>query len=177
MEPTEGSDLFIPGYARRTKPDIITTVLIMGQVVVGVLLAAAAGPLFAHASTTHDAPAWWIGGTCLVTGVFLVIGGLTSRRKRIQHLLSSPEPSTESQPAPRDPTMPMLGALLVYKYQAITESQLQRALEMQRKQKGNHKRLGDLLLEMGLITQAQLLKALDYQRSHSRGFGHSAGRG
>jgi len=177
MEPTERNDLFIPGYTRRTKPDIITSLLIIGQVVVGVLLAAVAGPLFAHASTTHDVAAWWIGGTCLVTGVFLVIGGLTSRRKRIQRLLSSPEPSPDQQRAPRNPTMPMLGALLVYKYRAITESQLQRALEMQRKEKGDHRRLGDLLLEMGLITEGQLHKALDYQRSHSRGLGHSAGRG
>ena len=177
MEPTERNDLFIPGYTRRTKPDIITSLLIIGQVVVGVLLAAVAGPLFAHASTTHDVAAWWIGGTCLVTGVFLVIGGLTSRRKRIQRLLASPEPSTEPQKASRDPSMPMLGALLVYKYRVITESQLQRALEMQRKQKGNHKRLGDLLLEMGLITEAQLRKALDYQQSRSRSLGHSAGRG
>jgi hypothetical protein len=177
MEPTERNDLFIPGYTRRTKPDIITSLLIMGQVVIGVALAAIAGPLFAHASTTHDMPAWWIGGTCLVTGVFLVIGGLTSRRKRIQRLLSSPEPSTDSQKAPRDPTMPMLGALLVYKYRVITESQLQRALEMQRKEKGNHKRLGELLLEMGLITEAQLRKALDYQQSQSRRFGSSSGRG
>jgi hypothetical protein len=175
MEPTERNDLFIPGYTRRTKPDIITTLLVTGQVVVGVGLAAVAGPLFAHASTTHDMPAWWIGGTCLVTGVFLVIGGLTSRKKRIQRLLLSPEPSTDSQRAPRDPTMPMLGALLVYKYRVITESQLQRALEMQRKQKGNHERLGDLLLEMGLITEAQLRKALDYQRSQSRRHNSSTG--
>jgi hypothetical protein len=177
MEPTKRNDLFIPGYTRRTRPDAVTSALIMGQVVVGALLAVVAGPLFAHASTTDDAPAWWIGGTCLVTGILLVMGGLASRKKRIQRLLSSPEPSAGSLPAPRDPTMPMLGALLVYKYRLITEGQLQRALEMQRKEKPNPRLLGDVLLEMGLITEAQLRKALDYQRSYSRGPGQPAPRG
>jgi len=177
MEPTERNDLFIPGYTRRARPDTITTMLIIGQVVVGVALAAVAGPLFANASTKHDVPSWWIGGTCLVTGVFLVIGGLTSRKKRMKRLLATPDPSAEPQKERRDPTMPMLGALLVYKYRAITEAQLARALEIQRKQKGDHKRLGDLLVEMGVITQAQLQKALDYQRTQARGSGHLGGRG
>jgi uncharacterized protein (DUF433 family) len=65
----------------------------------------------------------------------------------------------------------MVGALLVYKYQALTEAQLQRALEQQQKEKrkGRNMLLGEVLLEMGMVKEPQLRAALDYQRSRSGG--------
>ncbi len=62
----------------------------------------------------------------------------------------------------------MLGALLVYKFQALTEEQLQKALEQQRKEGSNKRRIGEILLDMGFISSTDLRKALDYQRSQAR---------
>ncbi|MFB3880913.1 MAG: hypothetical protein ACE149_06600 [Armatimonadota bacterium] len=169
MEPRDGrNDLFIPGYVSRTKPDIITSVLVMAQVAVGVALAATAGPVFARAMVGQSLMLWIIGGVCLVTGVALAAAGLTSSKRRVQSLLR-PRPRTPAPEAPRDPSVPMLGALLVYKYQLITEAQLQRALDQQEreKRKGRSLLLGDVLREMKLVKESDLRTALDYQRSRS----------
>jgi hypothetical protein len=67
--------------------------------------------------------------------------------------------------------MPMLGALLVYKYRAITEGQLQRATEFQRKQKRRRRELllGQVLSqEMGLVSPSQLRERLEFQQSRVR---------
>ena len=74
----------------------------------------------------------------------------------------------DSIPARAEPFVPMLGALLVYKYQALTEEQLEHALEQQRKEGKNRRRLGEILLDMGLVSSAELRKALEYQRSQAR---------
>jgi hypothetical protein len=55
-----------------------------------------------------------------------------------------------------------LGELLVYRYQLITEDQRDAALTQQRESVGK-RRLGEVLVEIGLVTQAQLQEALDYQ--------------
>lgn len=60
--------------------------------------------------------------------------------------------------------LPLLGALLVYRYQAMSEEQLWRALEQQRREGRNGRRLGDILLEMRLVSATQLRKALEYQQ-------------
>jgi len=171
MEPKDHqNDHFIPGYVSRTKPDTITSILVMGQVAVGIALAATAGPVFAHAMTGESTMLWIIGGVCLVTGVALAAAGLTSSRRRVQSLLRR-KPRAPAPEQSRDPTVPMLGALLVYKYQVITEAQLQRALEQQHKakRKGRNMMLGEVLLEMGMVKEPQLRAALDYQRSRSGG--------
>jgi hypothetical protein len=62
----------------------------------------------------------------------------------------------------------MLGALLVYKYRSITEWELEKALEMQRKLGKQRKRLGEILVEMGMVTRSQLGTALDYQAAYVR---------
>ena len=63
----------------------------------------------------------------------------------------------------------MLGALLVYKYRLVTEEQLAEALEIQRKADEPKPRIGSILLEMGLLSMAQLHEALAYQRSLALG--------
>jgi hypothetical protein len=72
--------------------------------------------------------------------------------------------------------MPKLGALLVYKYQVITEEQLEQALQRQREEPEKWRRLGEVLLDMGLISVVDLQEALDYQRSH-RSASHGATAG
>jgi hypothetical protein len=58
----------------------------------------------------------------------------------------------------------LLGELLVYRYQLISKDQ--RLQAMARQAEAPHKRpLGEILLEMELITEAQLKEVLDYQRA------------
>jgi hypothetical protein len=64
--------------------------------------------------------------------------------------------------------VPLLGALLVYRYQALTEEQLQRALEQQRSEGPNRRLLGEILLDMSLVTERQLETALAYQQEEAR---------
>jgi hypothetical protein len=168
-ESESGRDLYPRVYANRTRPDAITAVIVRAQVVVGVALAAIAGPVFAHALTAQSTMLWVIGGICLLTGVMLAVAGLTSSKRRMQALLRPDSPPAQSRQE-RDPTMPMLGALLVYKYKIISEAQLERALEQQRKEKrkGREVLLGQVLQEMSLVKDRDLKAALDYQRSRSQ---------
>jgi hypothetical protein len=158
----------------RERGDAVSNALVKAQLVVGVALGAVAGPLFAHAIMTEYTTSWWVGGICLATGIVLILAGLTSSKRRSQLLLTrlNTEPSAGASPrsrkARRDATMPMLGALLVYKYGAITERQLQRALEQQRQAGEPRPLLGEVLLDMGLVTDLQLRKALAYQRSREK---------
>jgi hypothetical protein len=55
-----------------------------------------------------------------------------------------------------------LGELLVRRYQLITKDQLDAARARQRESPPG-RTLGEVLVEMGLVTQAQLQEALDYQ--------------
>jgi hypothetical protein len=56
-----------------------------------------------------------------------------------------------------------LGELLVYRYQLITKSQRDEALTRQR-ESDRGRRLGEILVEMGLVTADQVQEALDSQR-------------
>jgi hypothetical protein len=60
----------------------------------------------------------------------------------------------------------LLGELLVNRYQAITKDQCVEALARQR-EADRGRRLGEILLDMGFVTEAQLQEALDYQLSES----------
>ena len=143
--------------------------LIVGQVLVGIALGMLAGLAFQKAMVTSHSVFWWAGAVCLLIGGAAVVSAITgaARRRERLNLLRAAE-SADSEP--RDPTMPMLGALLVYKYQIISEGQLQRAMELQRKhtRKGRHLLLGQVLSEMGLVTPSQLDEALEYQQSRVR---------
>jgi hypothetical protein len=90
--------------------------------------------------------------------------------RRLPRATSDPiQPAGDPAPE-RDSNVlvPMLGALLVYKYQFIKEWQLDKALELQRKQRRQRRRLGDILLEMAVVTRSQLRMALDYQDAYLR---------
>jgi hypothetical protein len=136
-----------------------------GRLVIGLALAAEGGVLYAHARTEAGGPSWWVGGVAIVVGAVLSLSGLYSIyvRTRQQEAIVP-----DSIPARAEPFVPMLGALLVYKYQALTEEQLERALEQQRKEGKDRRRLGEILLDMGLVSSAELRKALEYQRSQAR---------
>ena len=67
----------------------------------------------------------------------------------------------------------MLGELLVYRYQLISKDQRFEALA--RQAEAPHKRpLGEILLEMGFVTEAQLKEVLDYQRAERNPWANAA---
>ena len=57
----------------------------------------------------------------------------------------------------------LLGELLVYRYQLITKTQRAEALARQ-VEIDRGRRLGEILVDMSLITAAQLREALEFQR-------------
>lgn len=141
----------------------------LARALAAVLLFALGGVGLAAAPLRPHSPFWWYGAsTLVVAGICLV--AYRPRMRRLPRATSDPiQPA--SDPAPeRDANVlvPMLGALLVYKYRFIKEWQLDKALELQRKQRKQRQRLGDVLLEMGVVTRSQLRMALDYQDAYLR---------
>jgi len=143
--------------------DVVWMVLVWGRVVVGLVLAATGGVAFGHAWTREYAPLWWVGAITLLVGILLVLSGLYARSRPADTTPQVVMP--EETPQPQEPLVPLLGALLVYKYQRITHKQLNEALEQQRKERQDRRRLGEILLAMGAITKPQLEEALEHQRT------------
>ncbi len=132
------------------------------RVVVGLALAASGGAAIGHAWTNESTPWWGIGGTTLMVGVLLVLSGLYARSRPqglLPHVIITEEPT-----GGREPSVPLLGALLVYKYQVITHRQLREALDEQKKT-APRRRLGEILVLKGLITVGELEEALSFQQS------------
>jgi hypothetical protein len=147
------------------KHDVVWVVLVWGRVVVGLTLAATAGIAFGHAWTNQYAPLWVVGAISLLTGVLLVLSGLYARSRPVE----APPAELVAPPVGEkrhEPVVPLLGALLVYKYRIITQQQLSNALEQQHKQRG--RLLGEILLQNGWVTEQQLQTALAYQQQEAQ---------
>ena len=138
--------------------DVLWITTTWGRVVLGLALAAIAGVSFGHAWTNENTSLWWVGGVTLLTGVLLVLSGLYVRSQP----KPPPAPSEEEE---SEPLVPLLGALLVYKYQLISHAQLQGALEEQRR---STRLIGEILVEQGVVTEGQLQAALAHQQSYSK---------
>ena len=147
---------------RRPRRGMTWLILAWGRLVLGLALAGEGGMLYAHSRMEHGGPSLLIGVTAVLIGAALSLSGICS-------IYASTRPveitTPDGMPAQPDPGIPMLGALLVYKYQALTEQQLERALEQQRKEGPNKRRIGEILLDMGFISSADLRNALEHQRS------------
>lgn len=154
--------------AQAAPRDIVWMIVLWGRVLVGLILAMVGGVVFGHAWTREYAPFWWVGGITLLTGILLVLSALYARSRPPG---ATPEVLMREELAEgREPLVPLLGALLLYKLQRITQRQLNEALEQQRKEAGeNRRRLGEILLAMGAITPRQLEEALEHQGSFVRG--------
>jgi hypothetical protein len=138
------------------------TAVIWVRVTLGLVLAGGGGAAMGHAWTSESTPWWAVGGTTLMVGVLTVLSGFYARshpRGVLPHVLVTEEPAEA-----REPSMPHLGALLVYKYQVITHRQLREALEEQKKT-APRRRLGEILVLNGLITVGELEEALSFQQS------------
>jgi hypothetical protein len=117
-------------------------------------------------------PAWWIGASFFaLSGLFLSLLTHRTHPARRAHAAALP-PSQADLNGRRlddpDVLVPMLGALLAFRYRFINEWQLAKALAVQRKQRKPKQSLGRILLDMGLVTQSQLRQALDYQKEYER---------
>jgi hypothetical protein len=141
----------------RPRAGLAWTIVTWGRLFVGLGLIGEGAALYAHAQTHVDGPAWTIGAGAIVLGGLLSLTGLRAIQARSRAAQIGGEPA-----------MPKLGAILVYRYQVLTEEQLEQALEEQREEPEKGRRLGEILLDMSFITEADLEKALEYQRSQAR---------
>lgn len=144
------------------RQDRIWAGVIWLRVVFGLVLAGGGGVAIGHAWTSESTPWWAVGGTTLMVGILMVLSGVYARshpRGIVPQVVITQEPAET-----REPSMPLLGALLVYKYQVITHRQLRQALEEQKKTTPR-RRLGEILVLKGLITVRELEEALSFQQS------------
>ncbi len=132
------------------------------RVVVGLALVGEGGVLFADARTHWAGYGAWVGIVAMAVGALISLSGMWAIYAQSR---GSRTVSAEEFPVAPEPAVPMLGALLVYKYKFITEEQLEKALEVQRKEGATRRRIGSILLDMGLVSMAEVQQALAYQRS------------
>jgi hypothetical protein len=103
------------------------------------------------------------GGAFALYGEFLrnQVPGLTPEKPAItdEELAAAGVPMTVRTPG----ALPLLGEILIYKYHLVTEKDLKHALLLQIQ---SGKRLGQVLVEMGLITRDDLERALEDQLSY-----------
>lgn len=145
---------------RRARHDLTWLAVTWGRIFVGLAMAATSGIAFGRAWTRGDAAFWWVGGISLLLGIVVVASAFQARREEPPaHVPAKQQVVVQEQPSP---LVPLLGALLVYRYQFITHEQLAKALA---EQKRSRRMLGEILVGMGLVTQRQLGEALEYQQS------------
>jgi hypothetical protein len=140
-------------------------IVVWGRVVLGLLLGVIGGVAFGHAWTNESAPMWWVGATSLMAGILVLLSGLYARSRppgAMPDLVLREEPADETEVV-----VPLLGAVLLYKYQRISHSELDAALAQQRAE-GRKRRLGEILVEMDVVSPSHLEQALEYQRSVMR---------
>lgn len=150
------------GEATPRPEDRVWAAVVWLRLILGLVLAGGGGVAMGHAWTSESTPWWAVGGMTLMVGVLMVLSGVYARshpRGVIPQVVV-----TEESSEAREPSMPLLGALLVYKYQLITHRQLREALEEQRKTVPR-RRLGEILVLKGLITVRELEEVLSFQQS------------
>lgn len=135
------------------------------RLLLGVLLVSAAVVVLAWNFVTGKAINWWAFGLLASVGAVAIVSGLRP---------DAPPPSARSMmqaradALPSEITTPRLGELLVHKYRLITPEQLSQALTRQMVTK---QKLGEILVQMGLVTHSQIAIALADQQSGGDPFG------
>ena len=114
-----------------------------------------------YAWNAEDVLRWFLGVLLFLAGVLFIISYVHARK----HALTEIEASTLTPPPPAESAYqpPLLGDLLLHKYQCISPESLQQALELQ---KGTTKQLGDILLETGMVHPNDLKRALEDQEKY-----------
>ncbi|MCJ7751114.1 MAG: hypothetical protein MUQ65_08480 [Armatimonadetes bacterium] len=131
-------------------------VMTWGRIVIGMGLAGEGAWMYAHARINVEGSVWMIGAATALAGALLSFSGVQALYRNILELRAA-------RPFGREPAIPKLGALLVYRYDALTEEQLELALKKQREDPEEERRLGEILIDMGFISEAQLTEALAHQ--------------
>jgi hypothetical protein len=155
---------------REQRPDVLWTALVIIRIVVGICLAVMGGVAFGRAYTDGGGGMWIFGASSLLAGLGLTLSGILARYEPPPKLPVMEEVE-EAIPAP-DPVVPLLGALLVYKYKFIDHRQLQQALATQA-QSVPRRRLGEVLVSERFITHQQLEEVVAFQQA---AFVESSGR-
>ena len=105
-----------------------------------------------------SSPAWWSGASFFaLSGLCFSLLARRPQSKRRADAAAAPARHADlAGPRSSDPDVlvPMLGALLAFRFRVINEWQLEKALAVQRKQRKHKQSLGRILLEMGLVTQS-----------------------
>ncbi len=145
---------------------IVWVIVVWARVVTGLILGAVGGVVFGHAWTSSSAPLWWVGAISLLGGVLLLLSGLYARSRPPG---ATPDIVVRQEPAEEhEPVVPLIGAILIYKYQCLTHRELDDALREQRARGPGRPLIGQILLEMGAITPTELETALEHQRALAR---------
>ena len=122
----------------------------------GFALGVTSGVVFGYAWWGGEPTLWWLAALLLLLGSLIIIVAL------VRHpILREAGPRAGGE----EPAAPMLGAMLI-SYKLISEADLVRALTLQRK---SGRRLGKVLVEMGLITSGQLVEVLEEQFARREG--------
>ena len=128
-----------------------------GRLFLGFVLGVTAGVTLGCASSEGNGVPLVIGILALSLGVLMTISAI--HRPRPPELEPAESPDWNPAAAPR------LGQMLL-NYGLISEADLDRALRRQEKSK---KRLGGILVEMKLVTHAQVAEVLEEQLSRREG--------
>jgi hypothetical protein len=109
---------------------------------------------------------WWVGAISLAAGILVLLSGLYARSRPpgVTPTLVPKDRSGEGPEDEHEPVVPLIGALLLYKFQRISHRQLDEALEQQRRE-GRKRRLGEILVAMGALSSAHLEEALAHQHA------------
>ena len=131
---------------------------VWGRLGLGVALAAAAANVILDPGTAGEKASWWVALLALGTSLVLVVSAISH--------LTYPErqeglpPAMRQTQKPAESPAPRLGELLVDHCKLITAEELERALARQREVGG---RLGEVLAEMDLLSEAELERVLKVQ--------------
>jgi hypothetical protein len=124
----------------------------------GLLLAVTAGMVLRYGWADRDALLWHVGTVALMLGVLTVLSAFLGPRRVDERPDRVPEGEALGAP--------LLGQMLLH-YRLISEADLERALEQHAR---TGKRLGRVVVEMGMATSAQVAEVLEEQLSR-RGLG------
>jgi len=128
------------------------------RMVFGLVLSGAAGTLLGQAWTSQEKSWWWLGTTTLISAGLMVFSAVYVRSAPKRHLLSAElaRAAQQQRIEERWEIEPMLGEVLVQDG-AVTSDELLLAL---RRQEGTGLLLGEVLIDMHLVSLEQLDQAL-----------------
>jgi len=149
------------------------------RLVAGLALSAAAGVILGQAWTSSDASWWWLGATTLLSAALMVLSAFYAKTDPPADIVRAALPDAvqaeQERIQERWEIEPMLGEILVQNG-VITSSELLKGLA---RQSGTGLLLGEVLVDMRLVSLDQLEEALGEQSAwrDARRFAQANNRG